>query len=74
MVCTVPQAARVLRRRDVESRTGLSRSTLYARVAEGSFPKPFALGGRSVGWLASDIDQWIDDCAARGRSTSSLKP
>ena len=68
MVCTVPQAARVLRRRDVQDRTGLSRSTLYERVAEGSFPQPIHLGGRSVGWLESEVDQWIDDCVARSRA------
>ena len=62
------EAARVLRRRDVQDRTGLSRSTLYERVAEGSFPQPIHLGGRSVGWLESEVDQWIDDCVARSRT------
>jgi prophage regulatory protein len=43
----------------VKARTGLSRSTLYRRIAEGRFPSPVSLGGRSVGWLNTDIDAWI---------------
>ncbi|HOO50573.1 MAG TPA: AlpA family transcriptional regulator [Alphaproteobacteria bacterium] len=48
------------RLREVLHRTGLSRSTLYLRIANGEFPKPMSLGGRSVGWLASDVTQWIE--------------
>jgi prophage regulatory protein len=51
----------VLRRKQVESRTGLSRSTIYARIAAGTFPKPIDLGGgRAVGWIAAEIDAWIN--------------
>lgn len=50
----------ILRRKQVESRTGLSRSTIYARIAAGLFPSPIDLGGgRAVGWLESEIDQWV---------------
>lgn len=50
----------LIRRKDVETRTGLSRSTIYARIAAGTFPSPIDLGGgRAVGWLESDIDDWI---------------
>jgi len=50
----------ILRRKQVESRTGLSRSTIYARIAEGSFPRPVNLGGgRAVGWLESEINEWV---------------
>lgn len=48
-----------LRLSTVKARTGLSRSTLYRRIAEGLFPAPVPLGGRSVGWLDADIDAWI---------------
>lgn len=51
--------ASVLRRRQVERKTGLSRSTIYHRMKEGEFPKPINLGGRSVGWLDSEIDAWL---------------
>jgi len=50
----------ILRRKQVESRTGLSRSTIYARIAAGTFPSPINLGGRrAVGWLAAEIDAWV---------------
>ncbi len=48
-----------LRLSTVKTRTGLSRSTVYRRVAEGRFPSPVPLGGRSVGWLESEITNWI---------------
>jgi prophage regulatory protein len=47
-----------LRRHDVEARTGLSRSSIYDRIAAGEFPKPVPLGGRSVGWLEAEITEW----------------
>jgi hypothetical protein len=42
----------ILRLPAVKTRTGLSRSTIYLRVSQGTFPKPVSLGGRAVGWLA----------------------
>lgn len=50
----------ILRLPTVKIRTGLSRSTIYLRVSTGNFPKPISLGGRAVGWLESDIEQWIE--------------
>ncbi len=50
---------RILRRPDIEVRTGLSRSTIYAWMASGDFPKPVALGARLVGWRESDIEAWL---------------
>jgi prophage regulatory protein len=38
----------------------LSRSSIYLNISKGTFPKPIHLGARSVGWLESDIDNWID--------------
>ncbi|MDC0067657.1 AlpA family transcriptional regulator [Gammaproteobacteria bacterium] len=49
----------ILRLNDVKSRTGLSRSTIYARMAEGDFPSTISLGGRSVGWVETEINDWI---------------
>lgn len=51
---------RTLRRRDVEARTGLSRSTLYAMMAQGTFPRPVRLGERAVGWPESEIAAWLE--------------
>lgn len=50
---------RVLKRRAVEVKTGLTRSALYALIAQGLFPRPIRLGLRSVGWVEGEIDQWI---------------
>jgi prophage regulatory protein len=56
---------RILRRPDVEAATGLSRSTLYSLIARSEFPKPVPLGPASVGWLDSEIQDWIAERAAR---------
>ena len=53
-------ASRILRLSTVLLRTGLSRSTIYARIAEGRFPRQLSLGPNSVGWRETDIDVWID--------------
>ena len=51
----------LLRRRDVQRLTTLSRSTLYRRMNAGEFPRPISLGGRTVAWRKSDIDKWLED-------------
>jgi prophage regulatory protein len=48
----------ILRRDAVERMTGLPKSTLYAKVAAGEFPKPIKLGARAVGWLEHEIAAW----------------
>ncbi|NNU80409.1 AlpA family phage regulatory protein [Halovulum dunhuangense] len=62
-------ADRILRRPEVELLTGLSRSTLYAMIAEGSFPEPLRLGRRAVGWRESVVEEWIGGRAPAGRSS-----
>ncbi|GHT94712.1 hypothetical protein AGMMS49545_16450 [Betaproteobacteria bacterium] len=49
----------ILRRKQVQARTGLSRSTIYLKTSEGEFPKPISLGARAVGWIESEIDAWL---------------
>ena len=49
----------ILRRKQVEKRTGLSRSTIYLRIQEGTFPKPINLGARAVGWLENEVEAWL---------------
>jgi prophage regulatory protein len=58
---------RILRRPVIEEITGLKRSTIYAAIAAGTFPKPIHLGPRAVGWLETDIDQWLADRVAASR-------
>ena len=51
----------ILRRKQVEKRTGLSRSTIYLRIQEGTFPRPISLGERAVGWLENEIEAWLEE-------------
>ena len=48
-------------------RTGLSRSTIYVRLAEGCFPRPVALGGRAVGWIEAEVEEWVAERIAESR-------
>jgi prophage regulatory protein len=52
---------KILRLKDVIEKTGLARSTIYKYVDAGSFPDPIPLGGRSVGWVDSEVHDWILD-------------
>ncbi len=61
----------VLRLPLVKGRTGLSRSTIYLRIAEGSFPKPVNLGSRAVGWLESEIEAWLASRVEVSRNPSN---
>lgn len=51
---------RILRLPQVQKLVGLSRSSVYSRIQAGSFPRPVSLGGRAVGWLEHEIDQWLN--------------
>lgn len=50
----------ILRLPAVKERTALSRSTIYLRIANNEFPVPISLGGRAVGWLEEDINNWLE--------------
>ena len=50
----------IMRRKDLEKRLGISRSSIYLMMSEGRFPKPIRLGRRAVGWRADDIQTWLD--------------
>ncbi|MEJ5152553.1 helix-turn-helix transcriptional regulator [Comamonas sp. MYb396] len=52
---------RVLKLKDVLSKTGLGKTSLYKLVSLSEFPKPISLGLRSVGWLESEIEAWIQE-------------
>ncbi|MFZ5575930.1 MAG: helix-turn-helix transcriptional regulator [Pseudomonadota bacterium] len=62
------QALSIMRRKQVEARTGLSRSTIYARVANGTFPKPVNIGPRAVGWVESEITDWLNTQVEQSRN------
>jgi prophage regulatory protein len=64
-------ATQILRLPEVKSRTGLSRSTIYLMMAEGAFPSSISLGARAVGWLESEIENWLGDRVEKSRANSS---
>ena len=51
----------ILRLPTVKAITGLSRSTIYLRMSEGTFPEKISLGSRAVGWLETEIQDWLDE-------------
>ena len=63
----------VLRLPVVLARTGLSRSSIYAKVAAGEFPEPINLGARAVGWLSDEVEAWLVARveASRGRKSDN---
>ena len=52
---------KVLRLAEVQDKTGLARSTIYKYIDAGTFPRPISLGGRSVGWIDSEIHEWLKE-------------
>ena len=62
----------VLRRPRVEKQTGLSRSTIYSLMQQGTFPKPISLGPRSKGWLQAEITAWLGE-RVRQRDEAMMK-
>lgn len=61
-----------LRRSQVERVTGLSRSEIYRRIKEQTFPEPIQLGSRAVAWTQSSIEEWQRACQAEGWNPERL--
>ncbi|THD44237.1 helix-turn-helix transcriptional regulator [Enterobacteriaceae bacterium ML5] len=55
---TQPLAERMIREAECRQLTGLCRTTRYMMEKDGKFPLRRKLGGRSVGWLLSEISFW----------------
>lgn len=53
------QELRLISLKDVVTRTALSKSTIYQLIKDGTFPKQIAISVRRVGWLESELDNWI---------------
>jgi len=53
------QPERIIRRKTVLARTGLPRSTIYRKIAEGTFPPQLKISANGAGWHESDINRWI---------------
>ena len=54
-----PNSIRLILRKEVQSRTGLGASSIYALMQKNQFPKPVTLSIRRVAWVESDVEEWI---------------
>jgi len=68
MAAHIQPALTIIRRKQVEARTGLSRSSIYARLRRNpkrpgdfdpTFPKPISVGAKAVGWIEAEIEAWL---------------
>jgi len=55
----MPAPDRIVRLNTVLTRTGLSRSTIYRKIAEGTFPPQIRISVNGAGWRESDLDRWV---------------
>jgi len=60
----MPNPERIIRLKTVLHRTGLSRSTLYRKIGEGTFPRQVPISVHGTGWHESAVDRWIANPAA----------
>ena len=63
----------ILRRRQVEELTALSAATIKRLIRRGIFPKSIRLSSRAVGWLESDVDEWIASRRLESEQTGGVK-
>jgi prophage regulatory protein len=73
----MPVSERIIRLPTVLNRTGLSRSTLYRKIAEGTFPAQVQISVHGAGWWESAINRWIADppgYRAENDNSSELAP
>jgi len=58
------KSQRIIRKPELFSRIGLSDATVWRLERAGKFPKRIRLGGNSVGWLSTELEEWIEKKAA----------
>ena len=71
MSATSGNPARLIRRPQVEQKTGYSRSSIYAKILRNEFPAPVNLGARAVAWIEAEIEEWISDRVKASRGVQS---
>ncbi len=62
---------KIMRLPEVIKMTGLSRSTIYLRMSKGSFPLSISLGERAVGWLETDVEDWLKACVIASKEANN---
>jgi len=53
-----------MRLKEITEKTGLAKSTIYNLISQGKFPKQIDLGARSVGWVDTEIEEWLEEKVA----------
>ena len=80
MTAQIQNALTILRRKQVEARTGLSRSSIYAKLRHNpkrpgdydpTFPKPVSVGAKAVGWIEAELDEWLASQVEKSRKASA---
>jgi prophage regulatory protein len=83
MAAQIQNALTILRRKQVEARTGLSRSSIYAKLKHNprrpgdfdpTFPKPISVGAKAVGWIEAEIDAWLAAQVEKSRKAQKGRP
>lgn len=64
---------RLIRRKEVQDKTGLSPSSIYAMMKQGKFPLCLNLSERRVAWIESDVDNWISERIAQHQATTTVE-
>tara|TARA_R110002049_G_scaffold35531_13_gene114661 strand:- start:2200 stop:2442 length:243 start_codon:yes stop_codon:yes gene_type:complete len=69
MAKKIVESIRIIRRKQLEDKTGLSRSGIYAKLKpnpkrpndyDPSFPQPISVGAKAVGWIESEVESWLE--------------
>lgn len=63
---------RLIRRKEVQTKTGLGASSIYAMMKNGEFPECLNLSERRVAWIESEVDQWIANRIAQHKATNAV--
>ena len=63
---------RLIRRKEVQAKTGLGASSIYAMMQQGIFPKAVNISERRVAWIESDVDQWISERIASHKASIAM--
>ncbi|MEB0058806.1 AlpA family phage regulatory protein [Variovorax sp. LG9.2] len=71
--CVTDESLHILRLPAVIHRVGLSRSSIYNRIRAGGLPRAVNLGGRAVGFVDREIDDWLSDALGRRTGSSHVR-
>ena len=63
---------RLIRRKEVQAKTGLGASSIYAMMQQGTFLKAVNISERRVAWIESDVDQWINERIASHKASIAM--